>query len=78
MIQIFKCPYWDECFKEIKGEYMNNEPVIRFEFPTGCKHPFLYHGKTILCGLSMDDDGDYDKIISQLKIKHHHFKKRRR
>lgn len=62
MINIFKCPYYEECNK-----FKPAEDILEIKF-SGCRHPFLKHGADALCGLSMDDDGDYDKIVSQITL----------
>lgn len=66
MINIFKCPYYEECNK-FKPKVFYAEDILEIEF-SGCRHPFLKHGDDALCGLSMNDDGDYDKIVSQITL----------
>lgn len=66
-INIFKCPFWEECYNEVAQQYYTNETSIIVEVKP-CKHPFLTHDGGIICGLDMETDGNYDKIIKQLKL----------
>lgn len=66
MKTIFECPYEEECHKT-KPELFFGEQNITLEF-RGCKHPFIEANGKTLCVLEMEDDGDYDKIIKQIKL----------
>lgn len=66
-IKIFKCPYWAECYNEVKQRFYDTETSIVAEVKP-CLHPFLTHKGEILCGLEMESDGNYDRIIKQLKL----------
>ena len=66
-IHIFKCPYWGECYNEVAQSFYSTETSVVVEAKP-CKHPFLTHDGGIICGLDMETDGNYDKIIKQLKL----------
>lgn len=64
---IFKCPFWEECYNEVAQQYYTTETSIVIEVKP-CQHPFLTHKGGIICGLDMEKDGNYDKIIKQLDL----------
>lgn len=64
---IFKCPFWEECYNEVAQQYYMTETSIVVEVKP-CLHPFLTLKGDIICGLDMEKDGNYDKIIKQLDL----------
>lgn len=67
MIKVFKCPYWDECFKEVEIIFADNKPYATKKFPIGCPHPFLELNGEVLCGLTVPDNKAYVEVIKRIK-----------
>lgn len=66
-IQIFKCPYWGECYNENEQTFYFNADSFIVEIKP-CLHPFLTLKGEVLCGLEMEKDGNYNKIVKQIQL----------
>ena len=67
IIQVFTCPFHEECHEERFVEYLNNEPY-EIIIPIKCKAPFLMWRKTgeTICRINIESDKK-DNWIESIK-----------
>lgn len=68
MKEVFKCPFMDECFKDLSREvWINNNPIIVKDVPTECKAPVFSYKGNIICKIAVEDDISVDNYLDSME-----------